>query len=247
MAINWIESEVIEHIRWTDSLSSIKFKANVLPYVAGQFTKVGLKINDDFISRPYSYVSSPDDDYLEIIYVHVPDGLLTPALHKLEAGDKLQVMEKASGFFVMDEVPNGKNLWMLATGTGLGVFISLLKTSQPWDRFEKIILVHGVRTKNELAYQKQIKKFEEDHPGKIKYIQTVTREKEPNCLNVRIPQGLETKKIQEQAKIEITLDSQVMICGNPDMINDTVALLEKSGLERNRRSKPGNITLEKYW
>jgi len=247
MAINWIESEVIEHIRWTDSLSSIKFKANVLPYVAGQFTKVGLKINDDFISRPYSYVSSPNDDYLEIIYVHVPDGLLTPALHKLEAGDKLQVMEKASGFFVMDEVPNGKNLWMLATGTGLGVFISLLKTSQPWDRFEKIILVHGVRTKNELAYQKQIKKFEEDHPGKIKYIQTVTREKEPNCLNVRIPQGLETKKIQEQAKIEITLDSQVMICGNPDMINDTVALLEKSGLERNRRSKPGNITLEKYW
>jgi len=247
MAINWIESEVIEHIRWTDSLSSIKFKANVLPYVAGQFTKVGLKINDDFISRPYSYVSSPNDDYLEIIYVHVPDGLLTPALHKLEAGDKLQVMEKASGFFVMDEVPNGKNLWMLATGTGLGVFISLLKTSQPWDRFEKIILVHGVRTKNELAYQKQIKQFEEDHPGKIKYIQTVTREKEPNCLNVRIPQGLETKKIQEQAKIEITLDSQVMICGNPDMINDTVALLEKSGLERNRRSKPGNITLEKYW
>jgi len=247
MAINWIESEVIEHIRWTDSLSSIKFKANVLPYVAGQFTKVGLKINDDFISRPYSYVSSPDDDYLEIIYVHVPDGLLTPALHKLEAGDKLQVMEKASGFFVMDEVPNGKNLWMLATGTGLGVFISLLKTSQPWDRFEKIILVHGVRTKNELTYQKQIKKFEEDHPGKIKYIQTVTREKEPNCLNIRIPQGLETKKIQEQAKIEITLDSQVMICGNPDMINDTVTLLEKSGLERNRRSKPGNITLEKYW
>tara|TARA_B100001996_G_scaffold6251_1_gene5304 strand:- start:1815 stop:2558 length:744 start_codon:yes stop_codon:yes gene_type:complete len=247
MAINWIESEVIEHIRWTDSLSSIKFKANVLPYVAGQFTKVGLKINDDFISRPYSYVSSPNDDYLEIIYVHVPDGLLTPALHKLEAGDKLQVMEKASGFFVMDEVPNGKNLWMLATGTGLGVFISLLKTSQPWDRFEKIILVHGVRTKNELTYQKQIKKFEEDHPGKIKYIQTVTREKEPNCLNIRIPQGLETKKIQEQAKIEITLDSQVMICGNPDMINDTVTLLEKSGLERNRRSKPGNITLEKYW
>ena len=247
MAINWIESEVIEHVRWTDSLASIKFKANVLPYVAGQFTKVGLKINDEFISRPYSYVSSPNDDYLEIIYVNVPDGLLTPALHKLEVGDKLHVMEKASGFFVMDEVPNGKNLWMLATGTGLGVFISLLKTPQPWDRFEKIILVHGVRTKSELAYQEQIKKFEKEYPGKIKYIQTVTREKDVDCLNIRIPQGLETNKIQQQAEIEITLDSQVMICGNPDMINDTVTLLEKIGLERNRRSKPGNITLEKYW
>ena len=247
MAINWIESEVIEHVRWTDSLSSIKFKANVLPYVAGQFTKVGLKINDEFISRPYSYVSSPNEDFLEIIYVNVPDGLLTPALHKLEVGDKLHVMEKASGFFVMDEVPNGKNLWMLATGTGLGVFISLLKTPQPWDRFEKIILVHGVRTKSELAYQEQIKKFEKEYPGKIKYIQTVTREKDVDCLNIRIPQGLETNKIQQQAEIEITLDSQVMICGNPDMINDTVTLLEKIGLERNRRSKPGNITLEKYW
>ena len=183
----------------------------------------------------------------EIIYVHVPDGLLTPALHKLKAGDKLQVMEKASGFFVMDEVPNGKNLWMLATGTGLGVFISLLKTSQPWDRFEKIILVHGVRTKNELAYQEQIRKFETYHPGKIKYIRTITREKDIDCLNIRIPQGLENKEIQKLAGIEVTLDSQIMICGNPDMINDTVALLEKSGLKRNRRSKPGNITLEKYW
>jgi ferredoxin--NADP+ reductase len=247
MAINWIESEVIEHIRWTGSLSSIKFKGNVLPYTAGQFTKLGLKINGEFVSRPYSYVSSPDDNYLEIIYVTVPNGELTPALHNLKVGDKLHVMEKASGFFVMDEVPDGKNLWMLATGTGLGVFISLLKTSEPWDRFEKIILVHGVRTKNELAYQEQIKKFETDHPGKIKYIQTITREKDIDCLNIRIPQGLETKKIQELAGIEVTLDSQIMICGNPDMINDTVALLEKSGLKRNRRSKPGNITLEKYW
>ena len=247
MAINWIESEVIEHIRWTDSLSSVKFKGNVLPYTAGQFTKVGLKINGELVSRPYSYVSSPNEDYLEIIYVHVPGGLLTPALHELKVGDKLHVMEKASGFFVMDEVPKGKNLWMFATGTGLGVFISLLKTSQPWERFEKIILVHGVRTKKELVYQEQIKKFAEDNPGKIKYIQTVTREKEADCLNLRIPQGLETNKIQQLAEVEITLDSQIMICGNPEMINDTVTFLEKNGLERNRRSKPGNITLEKYW
>ena len=83
--------------------------------------------------------------------------------------------------------------------------------------------------------------------GKFKYIKTVTREEKDGCLNLRIPAGLEKKEIQKAADLEIDKDSQVMICGNPDMINDTVDLLGKQGLERNRRSKPGNITLEKYW
>ena len=219
----------------------------MLPYTAGQFTKVGLKVDGELISRPYSYVSAPTDDYLEIVYVNVPDGSLTPRLHDLEVGDKLFTMEKSSGFFTMSEVPDGKNLWMLATGTGLGVFISLLKTQDPWKRFENIVLVHGVRNSDELIYQDQITQFDEANPGKFKYIQTVTREKKDGCLNLRIPAGLETKEIQNAANLEINSDSQFMICGNPDMINDTVELLGKQGLERNRRSKPGNITLEKYW
>ena len=247
MAINWIETEIIEHIKWTDTLASLKFKGAVLPYASGQFTKVGLKIDGELVSRPYSYVSSPHDDYLEIVYVNVPDGLLTPKLHNLKAGDKLFAMEKSSGFFTMSEVPDGKNLWMLATGTGLGVFISLLKSSDPWERFNNIVLVHGVRKSDELIYQDQINEFKEANPGKLTYVKTVTRENKDGCLNLRIPEGLETKKIQTSANLEITKDSQVMICGNPDMINDTVELLGKQGLERNRRSKPGNITLEKYW
>ena len=85
------------------------------------------------------------------------------------------------------------------------------------------------------------------NPGKFKYIKTVTREEEEGCLNMRIPAGLDSKMIQQSANLEINQDSQIMICGNPDMINDTVELLGKQGLDRNRRSKPGNITLEKYW
>ena len=247
MAINWIETEIIEHTRWTDSLASLKFKGNVPAYTAGQYTKVGLHIDGELVSRPYSYVSSPNDDYLEIIYVNVPDGVLTPKLHELKVGDKLQVMEKSVGFFTMNEVPDGKNLWMFATGTGLGVFISLLKTSDPWERFDNIILVHGVRHSNELAYQDQISEFDKNNPGKFKYIKTVTRESINGCLNVRIPEGIKSKQFEELSKVVIDRDSQFMICGNPDMINDTVELLNKKGLERNRRSKPGNITLEKYW
>ncbi len=127
MAINWIESEITDHIHWTDNLSSLRFKGDISPYTAGQFTKVGLKINGEVLSRPYSFVSAPHEDFLEIIYVVAPQGTLTPKLLKLNIGDKIFVMDKATGFFVMDEVPDGKNLWMMASGTGLGVFISLLK------------------------------------------------------------------------------------------------------------------------
>ena len=247
MAINWIEAEVIEQKHWTDVLASIKFKGNVLPYKAGQFTKVGLHINGELISRPYSYVSAPSDDFLEIVYVKVPDGVLTPQLHDLKEGDKLFAMEKASGFFTMDEVPDGNNLWMFATGTGLGVFISLLKTDDPWKRFNNIILVHGVRTSDELTYKETIDALNTKNNNKLIYIPTITREKKDGAFNVRIPEGLKKNLFQEKAQLNITQDSQIMICGNPDMINDTVEFLGESGLERNRRSKPGNITLEKYW
>ena len=247
MAVNWIESEIIEHTHWTDTLSSLRFKGKVLPYTAGQFIKVGLKINGEVVSRSYSYVSSPQDDYLEIVYVSVPEGILTPHLQKLKAGDKILVMEKATGFFVMNEVPDGKTLWMLATGTGLGVFVSLLKTEDPWKRFEKIILVHCARFGNELIYQEQIESLNKKYANRFTYIKSTTREKITGRLEIRIPQAIENYSLEEIAGTKINHDSQFMICGNPDMINDTVEVLNKSGLERNRRSKPGNITLEKYW
>ncbi len=246
MAINWIESKVIDQIKWTNDLVSIKFENKIPPYTAGQFTKIGLKIDGELVSRPYSLVSSPNEDFLEVIYVNVPDGKLTPKLHALKKDDILYVMDKPSGFFIMDEVPDGDKLWLVATGTGLGVFISLLKTGSPWDRFKEIILIHGVRTAGELAYQNQIEEFQKQHPNQLKYIQTVTREKIENTLNSRIPDAIKDKSITNACG-PINEKSQFMLCGNPDMINDMVDLLGEYGLERNRRSKPGNITLEKYW
>ena len=123
----WIEGDIIEHNNWTNSLASIKIKAKVNPYIAGQFTRIGLEIDNEIISRPYSYVSAPSENFLEIIYVKIPGGILTPKLNKLKPGDKILVNNNAYGFFIMDEVPKGETLWMLATGTGSGVFISLLK------------------------------------------------------------------------------------------------------------------------
>ena len=246
MAINWIESKVIDQTRWTDDLVSIRFENNIPPYIAGQFTKIGLKLEGDLVSRPYSLVSAPHEDFLEVIYVNVPDGKLTPHLHKLNTNDSIFVMDKASGFFIMDEVPDGDKLWLVATGTGLGVFISLLKTDSPWKRFKEIVLIHGVRTFGELAYQDQIKELQVKHPNQLKYLQTVTREKVDNTINARIPDAIKDGSITNACG-GINSSSQFMLCGNPDMINDMVDLLSTYGLERNRRSKPGNITLEKYW
>ena len=113
MAINWIESKVIDQTHWTDELVSIKFENKIPAYTAGQFTKIGLKLDGEIISRPYSLVSAPHEDFLEVIYVSVPDGKLTPHLQKLKKDDLIYVMDKSSGFFVMGEVPNGDKLWLI--------------------------------------------------------------------------------------------------------------------------------------
>ena len=247
MTEKWVQGEVVSVKHWTDSLYSIKIDAPNVRFTAGQYTKISLNIDDEDVARPYSFVNSPDESLLEIYSVSVPNGPLSTSLKKLNKGDPIKVGTHGNGFLVLDEIPIVENIWMLATGTGLGVFISLLKTSDPWQRFENIVLVHGVRNSNELIYQDQINEFDKMNPGKFKYVKTVTREEKEGCLNMRIPAGLDSKMIQESANLEINQDSQIMICGNPDMINDTVELLGKQGLERNRRSKPGNITLEKYW
>ena len=244
---NWIEGKILEHINWTDSLASIKIDAKVNPYTAGQFTRIGLEINNEIISRPYSYVSAPCDNFLEIVYVKIPNGILTPEISKLKPGDKLLVNNNAYGFFVMKEVPKGDNLWMIATGTGLGVFISLLKTQEPWERFKKVILIHGVRKKNELTYQDQIAQFQDKYPNKLTYIKSITREKIDGSLNIRIPDSIKNRTLESITDTEISKNSQFMICGNPEMIKNTISNLNSRGIEINRKNKPGNITIEKYW
>ena len=244
---DWQEGEIIDNIKWTSNLASLKIKANIMPHQAGQFTRIGLMINDELVTRSYSYASSPQDELLEIIYINIPNGVLSPKLHQMKKGDKIQVMKQAIGYFTLDEVPNGKNLWMLATGTALGVFLSLLKTPLPWQRFEQIVLIHGVRYKDELIYQDLIQKLKKQYPNQLTYIQSVTREKAINSFNYRIPRGIELKEFQSYANIDINESSQFMLCGNPEMIKETSATLNNFGLKKNRRASPGNITIERYW
>jgi ferredoxin--NADP+ reductase len=244
----WCEGRVQEVYHWTDKLYSIRVMADVNPFTAGQFTKLGLAIDDELVSRPYSYVNAPHERPLEFYFITVPDGPLTNRMVQLAAGDGIEVMRNAAGFLTLDEVPEATQLWMLSTGTAVGPFLSILKTDQPWQRFEQIVLVHAVRHAAELSFPETIQALRGAHPDRFQFIPVVSREDTGFALRARIPALVEDGRLERRAGLKITAaDSQIMICGNPDMVKTTSAALQARGLERNRRRSPGQISVENYW
>ena len=245
---DWIRGQVVGKHRWTDNLYSLRINADIQPFTAGQFTKLALDIDDQRVGRPYSFVNPPDQQPLEFYFITLPDGPLTTRLIRLEAGDSLWITPRAAGFFTLDEVPDADNLWLLATGTALGVFLSILRTPEPWARFKQVILVHAVRTTDELTYRDEIKSLYNNHPRQFRMIPFVSREDTDFAIKDRIPQAIKDGRLELRAGIPLTAPtSQVMICGNPDMVRDTRLALEKRGLKKNKRREPGQITVENYW
>ena len=242
------QGTVVENKHWTKRLYSIKVDAAIQTFSPGQFGRLGLEINGEEIARPYSFVNAPTEPYLEFYSIIVPDGLLSSHLHQLQPGAKVWVASSPAGFFTLDEVPDGHELWMLSTGTALGPFLSILKTDTPWQRFNKIILVHAVRTEEELSYQETIEAFRQRAPEQFTMIPFVSREQTQYALPGRIPAAIENNTLEERANTPLnTKSSQVMICGNPDMVRDTTDILKAKGFTKNRRREPGNITTENYW
>ncbi|PML79707.1 ferredoxin--NADP reductase [Enterovibrio norvegicus] len=245
---NWIKAEVIENRRWNKDLFSLVLDADVSPFVAGQFTKLGLEIDGKLIQRAYSYVNSPDSKYLEIYATRVADGLLSPQLHALEPGDSVMITKDAAGFFTLDEIPQGEHLWMLSTGTALGPYLSILQQDDVWQRFRKVVLVHAVRFSADLSYQAEINALKDTHSDQIIVQPFVSREPTAGALSGRITHALEDGMLERLVGLPLSAEqSQVMLCGNPQMVKDVRVLLEQKGLEKNLRRKPGNITTEQYW
>lgn len=244
----WLEGRVIEKRQWTDKLFTLRIEAPMDSFKPGQFARIALDIDGERIARPYSCVNTPDEPYLEIYYNTVENGPLTTALLTVDVGDTLWVGRAASGFFTLDEVPDAENLWMISSGTGLGVFICLLKTEAAWQRFANIRLIHAVRHAQELSYREAIDGFAAAHPGRFDYVPFVSRESAAETLEGRIPQAIEDGRLEARAGLRFDPENtQVMICGNTDMIRDTSTVLNARGLRRNRRRDPGHITTEKYW
>jgi ferredoxin/flavodoxin---NADP+ reductase len=245
---NWIEGKVVEKILWTENLFSLKVDADVDDYTAGQFTSLALMIDDKRIARPYSFLSAPQQKPLEFFFYTAVDGVLSNALIELVPGDTILVKEKSNGFFVLNELPDSRDLWMIGTGTGIAPFFSILKTDEPWERYENVVLVQGVRTESDLQYQSLIEEIQHDFPTRFTFQAFVSREPVAGAIQGRIPAAIESGLLEDTVnrKLEVA-HSQIMLCGNPDMVKDTVEILKSRGFEKNLRKKPGHITTENYW
>jgi len=243
----WLEGRVLENRAWTQTLFSLRVEAPKLFFEAGQFVRIALDLGGERIARPFSFVNAPDDPVLEFYGVIVPEGPLSPGLARLKKGDALYVADNPSGFLVLGEVPPAEDLWLLATGTGIAPFLSILRTAAPWERYRRVTLVHAVRTASELVYQDIVLDLQSSRK-QFSYISFVSREKHPESLAGRIPDAIRDGRLEAAAGAKITPErSQFMLCGNPGMLKDAAAELVQRGLRKNRRRAPGQITVESFW
>lgn len=244
----WVEGEVIRHTAWTPTLFSIYIRAPIEPFVAGQFTQIGLKKEGKMIFRPYSFVNPPEDEVLEFFYNIVPEGILTPTLATLKPGASVWVSRKAAGRFTLEQVGQAPHLWLLSTGTGSSPFLSLLRTPLLWERFSKVIWAHSVRHSVELTHQPVIEALRNQYQDRFHFIPIVTRETGPDVLHERLPILIQNHALEQQSQLTLSShQSQVMLCGNPSMIKEVTAALEAKSLSLSHPGKPGNITIENYW
>ncbi|MBG5884008.1 ferredoxin--NADP(+) reductase [Providencia alcalifaciens] len=246
---NWVTGRVVEAKYWTETLFSLVVDAPIQPFIAGQFAKLALEVNGERVARAYSYVNAPSDNRLEFYFVIVPNGKLSPKLAELQIGDTLQITDEASGFFVLDEIPECKHLWMLSTGTAIGPFLSILQENKGLERFEKIVLLHAVRYQKDLSYLPLMQQLEQQFQGKLRIVTVVSREHAPGSLYGRVPALIEDHQLEEFVGLPIDADKcHIMLCGNPEMVRDTRDKLKDThGLVKHLRRKPGHITSEQYW
>lgn len=244
----WIEGTVVENIHWTENLFTLKIDADVATFKAGQFTSLALDIDGERVARPYSYLSSPNQNPLEFFFYTAVDGVLSNALVKLEVGDPVFVKKQSNGFFVLEEIPASEDLWMLATGTGVAPYYSILNDEEVWQRFKRIVLVQAVRTESDLRYLETVNILKEKYPERFFFQAFVSREDIPDTIKGRVPATLIDGSLEVSVGIDLDpAKSHIMLCGNPDMVKESTEALKDRGFIKNRRRTPGHITAENYW
>ncbi|WP_234856400.1 ferredoxin--NADP reductase [Acinetobacter junii] len=251
-----IEKFTVEKVlsvhRWAHNLFSFTMTRPAhFKFTAGQFARIGLMVNGELVVRAYSVVSSPFDENLEFFSIVVPDGAFTSNLQHLEIGDELYLDKTAYGYLTLAryQLPLAHDLWLLATGTGLAPFLSMLQDFETWTKYQHIHLIYSVRSTAELAYVDRIQEiaesFGEGHTG-FKFVPIITRD--PNAtLHDRLPVLIENGELEKVVGLSLNpATSHVMLCGNPQMVEDTKDALKQRGLSMNRRGE-GNIAVENYW
>lgn len=278
---------VLNKTQWADNLFSFCVsRPTHLRFTAGQFVRLGVNSQDlqhfgadpkmdtacdldQTIFRAYSIVSSPFDEHLEFFSIVIDQGAFTSQLKFLQAGDRLWLDTTPYGFLTLAryQKPDPHDLWLLATGTGVAPFLSILQDPQTWQSYRQIVLAYSARTQAELAYLQKIADLAQDfgalvdNPAQFCFIPILTRQTKidtnlPNflpdlmqntLLGARLPALLWEERLQQKAGFALQKDSShVMLCGNPQMVEETKETLKNMGLTMNRRGE-GNIAVENYW
>ncbi len=250
---NFDRETVLSVHHWTDRLFSFTTTRSAsLRFQNGQFTMIGLEVDGRPLLRAYSMASANWEDCLEFLSIKVQDGPLTSRLQHIVPGDTLLVGRKPTGTIILGNLVPGRRLWMLGTGTGLAPFMSLIKDPEVYESFEQVVLVHGCRLVSELAYRDWIMQDLPQHEllgemvrDKLRYFPTVTRE--PFVNRGRITELIQSGHLFQSLDVP-PLDPEVdrlMLCGSPDMLADTSALLEGMGFISGSASSPGQFVIEK--
>lgn len=248
---------VIDVHYWEEGLFTFRTtKPGHYSFTAGQYARLGLEHEGDIIWRAYSMTSAPDADHLEFYGIVVPGGRFTTLLKEIKPADRIWVDKQSFGFMTVDRFTDGEDLWMLSTGTGIGPYISILRDPYVWGKFRQLRLVHCVRHASEFAYRDELLALQQnppagvENPGELQVIRTVTREpaQQPDHLEGRITTLLENGALEKAAGITLAeQSSRIMICGNPDMIEDARRILHHRGMRPVRRLIPGQFVTENYW
>lgn len=273
-----IRVKVIEVTRWAPTLLSFKVtRPDGFKFTAGQFVRLGIHGKDlqyfaqnyetklitsetqdkpidldGYVFRAYSVASSPYDEFIEFFSVVIPEGEFTSKVNHIQVGDSLLLNTTPFGYLTLAryQLPLPNDLWLLATGTGLAPFLSILKTIEVWQQYQRIILVYSARTSQELAYQAEIgsiKSIYGDNGAAFVFLPIVTREADYTGEKARVPNLILSGKLTQLVGQKLDKErSHVMLCGNPQMVEDTKEALKSLGLTMNRRGE-GNIAVENYW
>jgi ferredoxin--NADP+ reductase len=247
------EERVLSVHHWTDTLFSFTTTRDpALRFSNGHFTMIGLRVDGKPLLRAYSIASANYEDHLEFFSIKVPGGPLTSRLQHLQVGDAVIVGRKPTGTLVADYLLPGKRLYMLSTGTGLAPFMSIVRDPEIYEKYDQLILVHGVRQVEELAYHDLLVEHLPNHEflgdmvsSKLRYYPTVTREAYRNTG--RVTDLIESGKLFDDLEVP-PLDpanDRIMICGSADMLRDLKEMLEKRGFKEGNTSTPGDFVIER--
>lgn len=247
------EEKVLSVHHWTDRLFTFTTTRDAaLRFSNGHFVMIGLRVDEKPLLRAYSIASANYEDHLEFLSIKVDAGPLTSRLQHIQPGDPVIVGRKPTGTLVVDYLLPGKRLYMFCTGTGLAPFMSIVRDPETYEKFEQIVLVHGVRQVDELAYHDLLVEHLPAHEflgemvsSQLRYYPTVTREAFVNMG--RIPELIESGKLSADLQLP-ELDpvhDRAMICGSPGMLRDLKTLLEGRGFNEGNTSTPGDFVIER--